>query len=173
MMSGTSTEPALRSRDGDTRAVPGRAVSLPPGGYGLARAWAGQDFDFLELGALPGAVPAARLHARQIAWEWGLAPLAGAVEQVVSELVANSVAAARAMPQAEPIRLWLLPGAGRLLILVWDASPRLPAVAEAGEDDESGRGLFLVQAFSERWGSYRTPETGGKIVWALCGPEGA
>jgi hypothetical protein len=26
---------------------------------------------FLELGALPGAVPYARLHARQVLWEWG------------------------------------------------------------------------------------------------------
>jgi hypothetical protein len=26
----------------------------------------------LELGALPTAVPCARLHARQMLWEWGL-----------------------------------------------------------------------------------------------------
>ena|ERR1035438_767306 len=26
---------------------------------------------FLELGALPGAAPCARLHARQVLWEWG------------------------------------------------------------------------------------------------------
>ncbi len=32
--------------------------------------------DFLEYGALPSAVPSARLHARQIAWEWGLSALA-------------------------------------------------------------------------------------------------
>jgi hypothetical protein len=25
----------------------------------------------LELGALPSAVPCARLHARQVTWEWG------------------------------------------------------------------------------------------------------
>src|SRR6266567_3081009 len=28
---------------------------------------------FLELGALPGAVPCARLHTRQMLWEWDLA----------------------------------------------------------------------------------------------------
>jgi hypothetical protein len=26
---------------------------------------------YLELAALPGAVPCARLHARQVLWEWG------------------------------------------------------------------------------------------------------
>lgn len=49
--------------------------------------------DFLELGALPGAVPSARLHARQIVWEWALTPLSEQVEQVVSELMTNAVAA--------------------------------------------------------------------------------
>jgi len=26
---------------------------------------------YLELGALPSAVPCARLHAKQVLWEWG------------------------------------------------------------------------------------------------------
>ena len=30
---------------------------------------------FLELGALPSAVPCARLHARQVLWEWRLTGL--------------------------------------------------------------------------------------------------
>src|SRR5205085_89988 len=30
---------------------------------------------FLELGALPSAVPCARLHTRQLAWEWQLTGL--------------------------------------------------------------------------------------------------
>jgi anti-sigma regulatory factor (Ser/Thr protein kinase) len=125
--------------------------------------------DFLEFGALPGAAPCARLHARQIVWEWSLTALTEQVEQVVTELMANSVAAARAMPQIEPVRLWLLTDKRKVLVLVWDANPQLPALIEADDDAESGRGLFLVQAFSERWGSYPTPQRGGKVVWALCG----
>ena len=31
--------------------------------------------DFLELGALISAVPCARLHARQVLWEWGIGNL--------------------------------------------------------------------------------------------------
>jgi hypothetical protein len=51
--------------------------------------------DFLEYGALPSAVPSARLHARQIAWEWGLSALGDNVELLVSELMTNGIAAAR------------------------------------------------------------------------------
>ena len=125
--------------------------------------------DFLELGALPGAVPSARLHARQVVWEWALTALSEPVEQVVAELVTNSLAAAMTMPQIKPARLWMLSDTRKVVVLVWDANPQPPALIEADEYAESGRGLFLVQAFSERWGSYPTPQMGGKVVWALCG----
>jgi anti-sigma regulatory factor (Ser/Thr protein kinase) len=127
--------------------------------------------DFLELGALHGAVPSARLHARSIVWEWGLISLTEAVEQVVSELVTNSVAAARAMPQIGPVRLWLLSDTRNVLIMAWDANTQLPTLTNAGDLAENGRGLLLVQAFSERWGSYPTPQAGGKVVWALIEAE--
>jgi len=125
--------------------------------------------DYLELGALPGAVPSARLHTRQVLWEWALTPLSAQAEQVVSELTANAVAAARTMPGIPPVRLWLLTDKTQVLMLVWDASPQLPVLAEAHEYAESGRGLFLVAMFSDWWGCYPTPQTGGKVVWALCG----
>jgi anti-sigma regulatory factor (Ser/Thr protein kinase) len=145
-------------------------VPVPPTqnrGTAMTRQWPVRDF--LELGALEGAVPSARLHTRSILWEWELTPLTQAVEQVVTELVSNSVTAARAMPQIRPVRLWLLSDTRKVLVLVWDANPQSPALAEADEYSESGRGLFLVQAFSERWGTYPTPQTGGKVTWALCG----
>jgi len=41
---------------------------------------------YLELGALPTAVPCARLHARHLMWEWGLIGLAADIEVAVSEL---------------------------------------------------------------------------------------
>ena len=132
----------------------------------MARHWPVRDY--LELGALPGAVPCARLHARLLLWEWSLTPLTEPVDQVVSELVANSVTAARAMPLAGPVRLWLLCDTRNVLVLVWDANPQLPVLIEAAEEAESGRGLLLVQAFSQRWGTYPTPQRGGKVTWALC-----
>jgi len=124
--------------------------------------------DFLEYGALPSAVPSARLHARQIAWEWGLSALGENVELLVSELMTNGIAAARAIEPISPVRLWLLADINRILILVWDANPHPPAPVQADEYAESGRGLLLVQALSQRWGSYPTPQMAGKVVWALC-----
>jgi anti-sigma regulatory factor (Ser/Thr protein kinase) len=144
-------------------------VPVPPTqnrGTDMARQWPIRDF--LELGALEGAVPSARLHVRSILWEWSLIVLTEAVEQVVSELVTNSVAAARAMSQIEPVRLWLLTDTRKVLVMVWDANPQPPILMEVGDFAENGRGLLLIQAFSERWGSYPTPQMGGKVVWAVC-----
>jgi len=78
---------------------------------------------FLELGALPGAVPSARLHARQVLWEWGRAKLTDSAELVVTELLTNAVNASQ-WPQ--PVRLWLRSDRTRLLVLVWDANPHPP-----------------------------------------------
>jgi anti-sigma regulatory factor (Ser/Thr protein kinase) len=119
------------------------------------------------LGALPSAVPCARLHARQLIWEWGVAGLSEDVELAVSELVTNAVRASRSLPQPRPVRLWLLADTTRLLILVWDASEQAPVRVDADADIEGGRGLLLVEALSSQWGWYGTTETGGKIVWAL------
>jgi anti-sigma regulatory factor (Ser/Thr protein kinase) len=53
--------------------------------------WAVQSI--LAIAALPTATPCARLHARNIAYEWGLSDLADTIELIVSELVTNAVQA--------------------------------------------------------------------------------
>jgi anti-sigma regulatory factor (Ser/Thr protein kinase) len=127
---------------------------------------------FLELGALTGAVPCARLHARHVLWEWSLTSLAESAELLVSELTANAVAASQSMVQCAPVRLWLLAGRAQVLVMVWDACPRPPVPAEVREDAESGRGLLLVEAMSKRWDWYLPLDgTGGKVVWALAADE--
>jgi anti-sigma regulatory factor (Ser/Thr protein kinase) len=118
------------------------------------------------LGALPGAVPCARLHARQLMWEWGLTRLSESAELVVSELLTNAMHASRAMEPITPVRLWLLADKARVLILVWDASPQAPARMSISEDAESGRGLLLVETISDRWDWYFPQDMGGKVVWA-------
>src|ERR1700733_15617410 len=47
----------------------------------------------LELGALPGAVPCARLHARLVLTEWGQAQAGDSVELIVSELMTHALRA--------------------------------------------------------------------------------
>jgi anti-sigma regulatory factor (Ser/Thr protein kinase) len=125
--------------------------------------------NFLELGALPSAVPCARLHARHVLWEWALTSLIESTELLVSELVTNAVQASRAMEQATPVRLWLLSDSAQILILVWDISPYPPVRTDVGDDAENGRGLLLVEAISEQWGWYFPDDSGGKVVWARLG----
>jgi anti-sigma regulatory factor (Ser/Thr protein kinase) len=124
--------------------------------------------DFIELGALPGAVPCARLHTRQLMWEWGLARLNENAELLVSELATNAMLASRATRRISPVRLWLLANSRQVLILVWDASPQPPVRKNISGDAENGRGLLLVDAISDGWGWY-FPDAGGKVVWALIG----
>ncbi|MGH3636582.1 MAG: ATP-binding protein [Mycobacterium sp.] len=125
---------------------------------------------YLELGALPTAVPCARLHARHLLWEWGLNGLAADTELLVSELVTNAVKATADQQQAA-IRLQLSSDNTCVLVEVWDADSEPPAPKDLTEDgtpdlqDEGGRGLFLVAALSTRWNWYRTREPPGKVVW--------
>src|SRR5579859_3906804 len=105
-------------------------------------AWRRQDY--LELGALPTAPGSARGHVVNVLREWRLRELTEAAEMVVSELVANSVLATRAISWATrrpPVRLWLLSDCASVLLHVWDAVPEPPLRGEAGPDDERGRGL--------------------------------
>jgi anti-sigma regulatory factor (Ser/Thr protein kinase) len=124
---------------------------------------------FLELGALDGAVPSARLHTRHLLREWELAALADDAELVVSELVTNGVQASRAMAHAA-IRLWLVSDQTQVVICVWDACPRPPVRMDAGEEAENGRGLLLVEAVSAQWGWFpaeRAGDSRGKVVWSI------
>jgi anti-sigma regulatory factor (Ser/Thr protein kinase) len=127
----------------------------------------------LVLGALPSAVPCARLHARLMLTEWDLKPLAETAELIVSELVTNAVRASTGLPERRPglptVRLWLSADHEHVLIEVWDADERMPVCGQPDPDAEHGRGLLLVEALSEDWGTYRPAGYPGKIVWARCG----
>jgi anti-sigma regulatory factor (Ser/Thr protein kinase) len=126
---------------------------------------------YLELAALLTAVSCARLHTRQLLWEWGLTRLADSSVAVVSELVTNALETTIRHQLGTPIALRLSSNGRQVLIEVWDADPtppRLPAL-DAGNrqlsDAESGRGLFLVASLSDRWSCY-SANHGGKVVWA-------
>ena len=130
----------------------------------------------LAIGALPTATPCARLHARNIVWEWGLRDLADAVELIVSELVTNAVKASvddMGRPRYTDdhglacIHLRLSTDGLATLVEVWDENFRLPEPTEASMDEESGRGLMLVDALTEQWGWDLSHSGRGKIVWAL------
>ena len=125
----------------------------------------------LELGALPTCVGSARKHARAVTQEFGLSALADSVELVVSEIVTNAVRAATSLLDdnlAIPvIHLWLASDLECALIRVWDSSDQPPILKYAGPDDDSGRGLMLVNSVASEWGTYKC--TNGKVVWAIIG----
>jgi anti-sigma regulatory factor (Ser/Thr protein kinase) len=124
----------------------------------------------LELAALPAAVAYARLHARNLLWEWGSDWLAPVAELLVAELITNAVKAPAPGEEAL-VRLRLSSEGTHVLIEVWDADPWPPTAADRDEDGipdplaEKGRGLFLVTALSARWDWYLTKEPSGKVVW--------
>ena len=175
-MDGTTRPERLTAASGHARLA---ASPAAPASYGrspvstadvarvapFAAGWPLQSF--LELGALPGAVPCARLHARQVLWEWGLAAFSDSTELLVSEMATNAMQISRAAMQDTPIRLWLVSDKAQVVILVWDASPLPPVPIDASGDAENGRGLLLIEALSARWGWDFPPDTGGKVVWAV------
>jgi hypothetical protein len=51
-----------------------------------------------------------------------------------------------------------------VLIEVRDDIPRAPVAGQAGPDDESGRGLMLIEAVCDRWSWATEPGWTGKVV---------
>jgi anti-sigma regulatory factor (Ser/Thr protein kinase) len=136
-----------------------------PQGQDMADVWPLRSY--LELGALPGAVPSARLHARQVLWEWRLPACSENAELLVCELMTNAIQASQSTESILPVRLWLSSDRSRLLIQVWDTSSHPPTRTDADGDDESGRGLLIVEAISTKWGWHPKEDQRGKMVWAL------
>lgn len=121
----------------------------------------------LDLGAVPTAPGCARAWTRQILWEWRLSSLADTAEVIVSELVTNAMLASGWLARPA-IRLILVSGRRQFVIFVRDFDPGTPAPRHASDDDESGRGLLLVESMSDRFGWYQPDDGGpGKVVWAL------
>ena len=54
-------------------------------------------------------------------------------------------------------------GEAAVWVEVFDSDLRLPRIRNAGETDEGGRGLYLVDQLATRWGSRPTKD--GKAVW--------
>ncbi|MFD3515887.1 ATP-binding protein [Streptomyces sp. NPDC058657] len=139
--------------------------------------------------ALPAryeAVRGARKFTRTTLCDWQLEGLFDDVSLVVSELVTNAlrhaspssplrssrggpIPADTSRETDPPVRLHLMRWHSRLVCAVRDPSSEGPSARE-GDDfsAESGRGLFLVESFSDNWGWHPLAGTlNGKVVWAL------
>jgi anti-sigma regulatory factor (Ser/Thr protein kinase) len=112
-----------------------------------------------------GGVRPWRLHGSRVTTD------ASAADVIVSELTTNAILTSRL--EGRPfIRLILTLDQGELVILVRDFCPGIPQHRDAGDQDENGRGLFLVQAMSDQSGWYPSDDgTPGKVVWAVARSE--
>lgn len=105
----------------------------------------------------PRAAGQAREYIRGQLAVWGLDDLVMTTELLVSELVGNVIRHA-----AGPMRLRLLRSSS-LICEVYDSSLTSPRIRRAAFTDEGGRGLHLVAALSQRWGTRHLDE--GKCIW--------
>ncbi|MFD7277350.1 SpoIIE family protein phosphatase [Streptomyces sp. NPDC059862] len=130
----------------DTAVLVARTHALPAG-----------DVAFRELPEDPIAAGQARDYIRQQLTDWHLDDLIWTTELIASELVGNVVRHARG-----PIHLRLI-RSHSLICEVSDGSLTTPHIRRAIETDEGGRGLQLVAALSQRWGTRYT--SNGKCIW--------
>lgn len=117
----------------------------------------------LTLAATPTAVPLARALVRLSLNRWGHRALIDDAELLVSELTTNAV---QASDDLALIRAYIGLYADKVRLEVWDRADDKPQAKDAGDDDEGGRGLLLVEALSADWGWYARGELPGKVVWA-------
>jgi anti-sigma regulatory factor (Ser/Thr protein kinase) len=113
---------------------------------------------------VPASVSRARRFVRITAAMWKLPSEAeGDAELCMSELVGNAVT--HTSSSRLNVRMWS--ARGMLFVEVDDEDRRdLPQVGQAGEDDEHGRGMFLIDTFAAAWGTVPRMGRGGKTVWA-------
>ncbi|MFC7846306.1 ATP-binding protein [Streptomyces sp. NPDC057382] len=115
-----------------------------------------------------GTAVQARRLVRAAFGLWDLDRLTERGELIITELVANAVRHT-SCPQ---VRLIVSrPSPDRVRLAVVDRAPRkLPRVRQACADDPTGRGLVLVDAYSDRWGydliGTKPGAPWGKAVWS-------
>ncbi|WP_436772514.1 ATP-binding protein [Yinghuangia sp. YIM S09857] len=91
---------------------------------------------------------------------------------LAGELLANVSKHARPPRGGPPnVALAAYVCSGQLVVEVSDPDPRPPVRRTARGDDESGRGLGLLDGFATAWGTH--PDATGKTVWfAVPAPTG-
>lgn len=110
------------------------------------------------LASRPGSAARARRLAVAVMLKWGLDSHAELVELLVSELVGNAV-----RHTGGGFGLRIRRPRGLVKVEVRDASRALPCLLPVQALDVGGRGLFLVNKLSARWGVDLQPR--GKTTW--------
>ena len=121
-----------------------------------------------------GSVRAARDFTLGTLHRWGAAERGEDVAIVVTELLTNALRHALPWPgdpsPRRPIRLGLLQPGSCVLCAVADPSRAVPVPQGRGSLAETGRGLQIVRALSDRWG-WTVLGDADKVVWAAFTPR--
>jgi anti-sigma regulatory factor (Ser/Thr protein kinase) len=115
--------------------------------------------DWVRLCSRPESAGTCRRLAVAVLRVWGLPQLNDTVELLVSELVGNAVR----HTGARTFALRMQRRRGWVRVELRDPSRALPCLLPVRDMDVSGRGLFLVDKFADRWGVDLLPR--GKITW--------
>ncbi|MFD6436791.1 ATP-binding protein [Streptomyces venezuelae] len=128
----------------------------------------------LQLPHDPRAPGVGRATLRAVLDTYGLGDLAPTAELLAGELLNNAHCHTDG-----PYTLRLRSSSPeRIRVAVWDSNPQIPpgfGEADGGVDSgppetaENGRGLHIVRACADRWGSY--PRHAGKLLWAEVTPS--
>ncbi|MEU7236722.1 SpoIIE family protein phosphatase [Streptomyces chrestomyceticus] len=111
-----------------------------------------------DLPGTPSSVPEGRRFLLRTLRAWGLTALADTALLLSSELMTNAVRHARG-----PLTLRVWYSARELGVEVVDGSTPRPRARLADTAEENGRGLMLVEALADAWGT--RPGAVGKTVW--------
>ncbi|MFI1470049.1 PAS domain S-box protein [Streptomyces wuyuanensis] len=111
-----------------------------------------------ELPATPASVSRARAFLAKSLVDWGCAQVADDAQLLVSEVVTNAIQHGQG-----PVRLLMRRNSTELTVEVSDHSHHPPQPRLASADDESGRGLILVETLAGSWGVRPTDD--GKTTW--------
>jgi hypothetical protein len=137
--------------------------------------------DWLELEACDEAPMIARRRLMKNLEKWSLEEFGISAPLVLSEIVTNSLLATAAVLAAHAaaidsgmattersgISVWLHGGHSVIAVLAWDPSVAAPRPRDAEPDEESGRGLAIIEELSANWGYYYPKGMGGKVTWAI------
>jgi anti-sigma regulatory factor (Ser/Thr protein kinase) len=123
-----------------------------------------RDIEWL-LSRHPRSVGLARALLRETARAWQIPQdTTDTAVLLLSELMTNACRHAR-VPAGRKVSAHAVLLDGTLRIEVSDASNEMPKARLASDDDESGRGLALVEALADSWDVRPRPYGIGKTVW--------
>ncbi len=122
----------------------------------------------LSFTAAPAQVGLLRKSVRRTMRQWGAEAITDQAELVVTELATNVL---KHVGDGAPAVVVLEPRGDCLRVEVHDGSRSVPVLSEMCAEAECGRGLHLIAAMSQGWGTVYTAN--GKAVWCELSLEPA